>query len=867
MILRGGILAAILTLAPPGAAVSQTLPEVMRDVDAALAAQPEDARRTIVEIGRALPAGTPPDVLAYPALRLAELFYRHGAIDRAEGMAGQAAHLLDTAATRDHPFRIRALILQGIALVRLQRPADALATLRPAVEKAAEMPDLARDFRRGLYHLAVAATRTRAPDATGLRGAYWQTRQESDGITDADMLKLEIEALSLDLSVSDPDITDLLERSRILIKVALATDHLTAENMALFRALHGRILYRAEAYDEAAEVLETLRETAIAEGRYDADYADMADLLARVFARRGDMAGGARILAEAEERLTTADIPDRDRARLIATRGRFADALDRTAEAQDHYRRAYATARNSLPRSDRMVTQIAALIDVDAPGMAAFALAPELRPVAAEALLDPGGEAVLRTVMSGGQGNLIMAFDALSKGAPDPMIAASRAYFEALLGQTDSALQSVEFARRMARAGMGGTLSDTDPFLDLIAVTAVSFGSSRPATEVAGERARLTAALPGLSPDTALLARALEITARVDLTGDTGAATRALIAEWIALWQRLPSPSASADFAAALIAPSLYDDMPFDAAEAILAPVRARNRAPGGLQLLADQMRFDMLSETPDQTGIEDRLSERASLALTISGVLPRDHPWNMWNFSNVSSQLSTLGRFAEARDWLAEAIRLLRERDNSPADLEAMFLNRLATITGNMGDDRGAATYARQAYDMIDPMTARPWAAHQVILSYAIEQPGTDDLLAGADIIRGWLDRPDFMARLSPDDALYMRYIHAHLRAMYAQPDAALATIADYRAILPDDGQDRRDELAALSMLEAEAHGISGRFPQSWHSITEAVDTDRAWRQDTYGPLADATGQFTTDAMRSLEAEIGWLYAQSLPD
>ncbi|MGH1425143.1 MAG: hypothetical protein ACRBBU_10470 [Pseudooceanicola sp.] len=827
------------------------------------------ARRDLLAIVDSLPDTATPLMRAYPYLALARLFRRERDWSRCEAMAAGVAHMLDDSITQTHPFRSEALTLQGIALVNLNRPNDAVLSLRPAVMHSADNPDLARQHRLARYFLGVAATRSRASDAADLRASYRLVHDLQSPLTDADLLIMDIEGLSLDAIAPNPDHDALALRSRALMGEAMATNALTRRDLAAFRGLHANVLMAAGDTDAAISVLFQLRAAAEKSAMIDTGYADASRALARALAKSGNLTAGADVLAQTEAALITANaqLSDTDLALLIATRGGFATAMGDAEAAQAHFRRAYGVARRSLRRSDDLVSRIAAQINPKAPGMSGFAFATEFGLSGPTVIARTDGSDVLRQVLAGRYGHVR---DALYKmindaGRETALLLANASLFSALIGDTDTALTNLAQARELA------LLPDTDlspdaPLFDIVTILAIQFGSTRPMALVDQEMERLIHRRASLPTDITLLVMSHQASALSDVSKDDSAEMSELVRQWVQTWKTLPRDSVIADFAAMLITPTLFDVLGEDAATLLMAPVRARHAGADGLRLIRDQITFDHLINTTDNAGIEDRIAEIAALSAAIAEVLPREHALNIWNMASVSDYLATVGRATEARDWMHAALDALRDRDKVPDDTHAYFLHRLSLGEGALGRNRNAATYARQAFDLVNPATARPWAAYPVILNYAIERPQEDgDWLKGAAVIAEFLDDPSFMARMSPDNALFMRFTHARLTALGAPPDQALAALAAFRDILPDDDKDRRDTHAILAMMEADSLRLMRRHAAAWAKITLAVDTDGAWRQDTYGALADASGLSTTDLMRSLEAEIGWDYAQSL--
>lgn len=560
-----------------------------------------------------------------------------------------------------------------------------------------------------------------------------------------------------------------------------------------------------------------------------------------------------------------ANVGDADLALLIALRAGFARAMGDAAASQAAFRRAYGVARRTLGRSEDLVRRIAAEIDVADPGMRGFALADEFRPVAA-LNLTADGNPVLRGVLSGGYNAVLKALQA--GNGKTALQVTSGAYYAALTGFPDDADAALTQARALA-AQPGADLAPDDPFLDLVALTAVLFGSTRPATEVQAPLDRLVARLPELAPDMALLVTAFQVFALSDRLDANHPRIRALVQDWARQWAGLTAPSTTADFSALMIGPDLHDALGEEAARAILDPLRARHADQDGLRLLSAQLHFDHLDLTGGTENIEDRLAEMAALAAEVSAALPTNHPLNIWNMASVGDALNLMGRFSEGQTWISGALSRLRDRPGHPDDMEAYLLHRIAIAQGGMGQDRAAASTARQAYDLIDPLTARPWVAYPVILGYAIERPrGGGDWYLGAEVIDRFLDNPDFVARIPPDDILYMRFTRTRLIAMSAPPDEALSAVATFVNRLPDDGQDRRDTRAILAMLQAEALRELDRLDEAWERIKTAADLDRDWRVETYGALAQASGLSTAAQLLSLEAAIGWTRAQALgPD
>lgn len=108
----------------------------------------------------------------YPNLGLAYYYLDLEDWDDVQFFAASVATGLTADGFGDHDNRLRASILQGVALHRLGRDHEAEIVLRNAVDMVRERPALGPEYGLGLFALARVATLLNLPDEAALRHAF-----------------------------------------------------------------------------------------------------------------------------------------------------------------------------------------------------------------------------------------------------------------------------------------------------------------------------------------------------------------------------------------------------------------------------------------------------------------------------------------------------------------------------------------------------------------------------------------------------------------------------------------------------------------------------------------------------------------------
>lgn len=877
------VLAALLALAPPLAAQQAatteaiTADEVLELSDHGLdLAEAGDMDTAYTVLHRAnlttIEHDYPVLVSHYPNLAFARYHYMTGNWSEVERYASSVASALDSPEHDNHPWRIEATIFHGIAAWERNRAGEAEVLLRGAMADAGADPDM-RDLEElAHYFLALAATRNEATDASALRESFLARATALELVTPAQAL--QVLNLSLQAAIAaDEEPEQLVTLSEQLIGLADTVEGVDPFYRSYYRGNHGKLLYNLRRYDEALPFFEE-RDAFLRENdTINADIAINAVWLANALTRsRGTEEGEAFLLPLAEGFRADNRIPSWAMADIEAQLGFYARWLDDESLAQERFRRAYATVRRDARVTDARVAQIAALVDPADPGVAGWAFAGEFGAEADDLPLSPDGVEVIRRFLSGDWLSLETRLDAYRTAGRDrsPEYLVNLALYQAMVGRYEAAQTSLDEARRKARTTLGSDISANAPIFDFVDLISKVWGTTHLADRADGAIARLQAREATLPQEQLSLYLALRALSRYQSGADEG--IRADIQRWLDA-QPATAPDAPLgvidQFAASIMVEMLYTYMGPEVAEGWMEAILPRFAASEPLSLAVDSLRLARVVYAPSLAFSDRSLPEMSALVAGLLDQVPQDHSLAAAAQFNVSNAFTTRNRPEEALRWMRAATESWRRNPYHRKDTLAYLVSQQAWLMNLLGETSVAATLAKEAYDMIDPLTARSDLATGVIQTYAWALSARSNQQRGGEIFRRHIEDAAFMRRLKPMDRVRFHAAYADTLVNYGELPEILEQLDLALAAVPEEGVfDWRSDISAITFTRAIANYWNGRMPEAWADMTRSNDVKAEWRRDT---ISDGEGEALNaqDIGRRAvwEAIMGWDYARTLPE
>lgn len=809
----------------------------------------------------------------YPNLAFARYHYIRENWSEVQRFASSVASVLDKPGTENHPYRIEATILQGIALYETDRTGEAEVLLRGARADSADDPEMIDLNELAHYFLALAATRNEAGDQSDLRESFMARYTGDMLVTDAQMLYLLYLSLNA-VSEDDEDPQALTEQSQLLVDLADTVEGVDEGYRTFYRAYHARLLYRAQRFDEALPYLRERQAYLEGTDNIGLDFAINTLRLANTLARTDGIAEATEFLAPMPDRMRASRwTPDYMLADVLTQLGLFARWQDDEPLAQDYFRQAYATARKSARATTDRVVTIAGLIDRDDPGMAAFAFAPELGVTGgADFTLSASGQDAIRMFMDGNYVALEQTLDAFARAGKDqsPEYLLNLAIYKALVGAYDESQDALAEARRKARTSLGSNIPANDPIFDLIDLIAKAWGTNHLSDRVGDPVARLKAREDSLPPDVKSLYLALAANAKYQ-SGQL-AGLKADVERWMALQpaDRSVPLSLFGEWATAIMAEMIFTFVSPEEGDAWAADALARLDQEDGLSLIRDTLQFTRVYNSPRLNSTDQAASEMGGLSGAIADQVPGNHSMIAATQYNTANAFAVRGQLDTALRWMQAATDTWRSHPFHRKDTLAFLVAQQANLLMNTGDSNLAATLAREAYDMIDPLQDRSDLAAGIIttLAYAL-RTRNDDASMGGEILKRHVDDAAFVRRLAPMDLVRLRVAYADMLANYAPIEEVLAQLdLATQAVPQDDGLDWRQDTSQIIMTRAIALYWEERNAEAWADVTRSNDIRNAWRRDV---IADGEGEDlnAVDVKNRAvwEALIGWDFAATLPD
>ncbi len=806
----------------------------------------------------------------YPNLALARYYMIDENHTEVESFASSVASALDTDEYRDHPYRIEAATLQGVALYQSDFFAQAELVLRGAVRSSAGRQDVHDSNQLGQYYLAMVATRLKSSDSVDQLNKFFQIYDQDGPISRPQAIHL----VSVNLERAESlgkDFDWLLGESSQLLRLVEATEGIDPFYRAYYYSYHGYLLSKSQRYKEAVPVLQRSHEDWASQENYNYDYLVNVLRLSVAKAYAQSTQEGYDLLLPQIEIAHEHGASAETIAVLMLQLGHFAVAMDQTDLAQRHYRQGYAQARRSLRASHPTVKTLREQIDVENSGISGFAFAAELgAPDGDTFSLAPDGADVVQMFLQGnyvGLGSLLDHYGTRSdQDSQATAYYVNMALYQALMGAFDESQLYLTTARKTARSRINASVPPNAPIYDIVDTIARVWGSAHEPETANDALSRLHHRAENLSPPMRSVYLALAAfqkwqEGRLDLVP-------AMLNRWFDDYDPARPKTIWDIYGAAVVLEMAYTHGDPARAAQLQAETQADIDALGELPLAEDYLKLVTLVNAPNALLHEEALSELGILVSSVLDLVPTDHSIVASSEFTMANALLWRGRNQEALLWMRRATNSWRLNPYHRKDTLAFLLSRQADILLRMGKTTEASTIAREAYDMMDPYRDRPDLASGVIQTYALAiWNRTGDPKRAGDILVRHLDDPKFMGLQGPVDKVTLMKYYADALANYGALPDVLAVLDRAETTIPQDFNDWRTIRSGLFQSRAVAQYWNQAVPGAYGNIRRSNGLYWEWRADAIsgGDGGDIEPQEGRNRA-AWEALIGWDYAQSLP-
>lgn len=808
----------------------------------------------------------------YPNAALAVWFHDQGKFAEALRFASTAVTGFEANGLSDHPARVMAGAVQGVALMHLRRFQEATPALRRLVESTRNRTDVVPWHGLAQYALARSVTALGTPDQAELRAAFLSGYRPDWRVDFADALHIRYFQVAGEVSQARADRRDtgaFLEKSAALLRLAEQNAARVPQAQRMFYVgFHGNFLALVGRHREARGFLRRHHDFMRQAGLRNADVWENARrLTTSLFVTEGPQIAYDFLTAElAYARAQGASAEAQ--ALYLRELGHLSTHLGDPARAQQHFRAAYATARKVVSATSSLAQHLRGFIAVDAPGFQEFEFANELQYRPPPPMRADGG-GTLEWFLKGDYAALNTMFQQMDPQVQvDPALAyLNLALFHALVGAPERMQDALEMAHAAALRG-GSVVSPDSATFDLINALGFGFGSEHAPERAANSVNALRKRADQLSESENLMRLALSVQIASQLA-DPGA-----MKHFLRQWQAAPrarSPQGSWDIFANLLGLEMaYGNLDPKAltpiAEATLAAMGpADNYA---LARAFHRLSWHVLRET--DTLSQDTLAERALTEQALRRGLPPGHSVLSAAQMAMATTYLNRGEPGSAVEWMARAISTLRASPYHNRDRLAYLLARQARAMMTLGDVAQAASLSEEALAMIDSRTeGRGYLGELLLVRVNALWAVTERAESVVAFLEDWLSRPGLLSQVRPEERVdllsYQAVALSQMARTLADVDVALAGFERAREAMQMRHWDWRSKRAQLDLDQARLQYRAGRLPEAWNDVRRATDTYVNWAADLSGSVP-AAARRALQQRANWEAAIGWELAQSLP-
>lgn len=646
--------------------------------------------------------GDPPEEWIV-SLLFARYFRENRNWAKIEQYAGSAATGLDPEDYGILPERNEAMMLFGEAVSEQGRYAEAEPILQAALQ-AAQAQGQTRVAQRALYMLAETRAQLLRPDTLDWIARVKDLHAAGGAVEDAELAYLMSKEIEI-LRSRDGQQGKVLEVAQALEAFMQSTDQIAYFDNAIYLGLIGLGYAETGNVEKALELF--LREEELLAGKepFRDRYFVNGQRIAVMHYNLGDEAAALstlnRYIAEAED-------TGFDSARVVALLyrdvGNIGAQSGKPVIAQTYFRKAYAVARRGLSANHPTVLEIKGKIDVQAEGMAAFALRSEFGLVDDLAFewRDDGAD-TMRLFFSGSY----VALDQVLQLEDAPSLSSyylNRGLYHALMGHYDKT------GRFLGAAVENGA----DPVVaDLVQAVAQIWGSHHELELLDPLMRRLEAAQPQMSRDQRSSYMALAAF-RHFLEGRTGPA-RAGLRRWMQSQPDGFDPTPWDAFAGLMADEMVIDLLNPTEGQAMFDQLQVRMNGYEGLvlaQAITDFVRERMRDTwTPSEEGAV----RMGAIVQNMRSLVPADHVLQVSAHFSFAIAMWNRGFHDDAFQAIDTAIEAYQQNPFHRRDTLAMLQANKGNWLSQNGKLELGLSLARQAFLGLDLEKDDPNRVHDV--------------------------------------------------------------------------------------------------------------------------------------------------------
>ncbi|WP_108482853.1 tetratricopeptide repeat protein [Oceaniglobus ichthyenteri] len=801
-----------------------------------------------------------------PNLALARYYLKIEDWDEVARFAASVASALDVDGYRDHPYRIEAMAFQGAAAYANDRLNEADLLLRAAFAASAGRADLVVTQDLAHAYLAATAFQTNAPDAIDVLQAYLDAPTVEHSWIAPEMVAflVYVRVFAAFRAGDDPGVLAQLYAEYLDASPDVAASD--PQTQSYFRGFLGLLQGEAGTLEAARATLQERHDYLTRNDLIDDDYLKNIQRLAMIRNNMGDTVGAIEFLESNMNALRgRAGINPEGFVTFEQDLGIFQTNLGNIAQGQQHFRNAYEIIRRTRERYDSQVLALHSLLDQGDPGFATFAFADELRLVQTDITLDQDGTRVLGAFFAGQYLALDRVMIALAEtsDAETSQYLLNRALYLGLGGYRDQALGDIA----ALRAAFGNAPPGIDPAVPLIVeLIAAIWGPDPDQAEAARVFEALDAMRDPIRPDLRMVAESLRVYLAYIFDQNTAAL------QGIEGWLALPRPAAPTAWSLFAQAVALEAGMNISGPQtraALRAEFERDIETAPDLTVLRAYGQLSIIGSAVESELGPDSLVRLNALRRQVRDGLPAYHSLVAYAEFALNNAHQRRGEIEQAIEWLDRATTTARLHPFPNADTIAFTLSDQARLLLGLGRTDQAALIAREAFDMIDPLTGRPNLVSAVITNYASTlRARTQDSNRVVEVFAQYVDDPAYLDRMTPvnqKDQL-LAYADALVDAG-GEWDKVRDLLDRAGRALDDVGHDLPYQRSGVAFFRAKAEYLYDIGDYGWAEMqfsNERMAQDIA--QDATGTVqVDRTAEFQTRA--SWTASIGWDYAQTLPD
>lgn len=768
----------------------------------------------------------------------------------------------------DHPYRVRASALQGAALRNQGRELEAEVILRNVVDTARDRPELFETYGLALYHLAMIASDLDLEDEDELTAEFQRNWSSDWPVTLEQALILEYRDINED-ELRDDDLARAIRRARNLVAATEAAEDMPLRRLAGFRGYLGLLLAQDGDFDTAIDYLRKEYDYYREAGITGLDLTNNIVFTGLVLRYGESLQAGYQWFEDEVALARQTGTPPHDIARFLLEQAEIAEALQLTDEAQRLYRETYAEVRRVERANHELAQRARQSIDLNHPGMADFAFAPELGAIDAIKFdLAPDGKDVVRLFFEGNY----LALDALlaryrDEGKADSLAyRINRALYLSLIGSYDAGLSELTEARRASRTTLGHDIPANALIFDMIEVIAKVWGTGHEPDTAGSALDRLRARTETMRPDELSMYRALK--AFYHFRRDEMTEMRPILEDWFAEYDPEREKGMWDIYAATVIMEMAFGFMAEDQNIQLMQDTMGVLDSYPGMSLARDYLRLVRTMNSRKGVFSDEALVELGTLVTSIGQSVPDGHSFLSSTQFALANAHGWRGNNEESLFWLRKCVETMRATPYHRRDEVAYILARQADLLRLMGQTNEAHLLAQEALASVDPLTARPNLIGELfrVTAQAL-YARTNNAEKATDFLNTVLEDPAIFNRIMPLDRVVLLRIKADMQANFAELPDILATLDAAEAEMDAPEVDWRLERSNVLWSRAIANYWNEAPEQGFTAMMESNNIYTDWL-DSIRAAAGASGIDPSGFRERAdwEALMAWDYSQTLP-